>query len=185
MPWYAVVTNPKCETRAQSGLIDKGFAVFLPRYREERRVGRQRVRKLFLRCLMPRYLFVHADKERWHDITRVDGVKGLIRDCGEEGAPVSIADKVIMEFLDSTNYGLWDVELPKDPRKKGEKRAVPRHAAKPVFDPGECVTVMRGPFTSFHATVVEALSDQAARVLITIFGQDTEATMSLADLQAA
>ena len=59
--WYAVRSPPRMELWARTNLWDRGFEVYLPRYRKQRRHARRR--EWVPRPLFPGYLFVSADLE--------------------------------------------------------------------------------------------------------------------------
>lgn len=180
--WYIVVANPRCEMRVQSGLIDKGFAVYVPQYKLERIIPRKGIRKIFDRVLFARYLFVSAPYGSWPRITSTDGVQGLVRDCGLSGKPMTVSDRAIRILMDSQNAGDFDVWLSREgetiPRRQAMKMARP-------FGPGSRVKVNSGPFASFFATVVEALAGNQAKILVEIFGRATPLEIDLAALRAA
>lgn len=180
--WYVVCTNPRCEMRVQSGLVDKGFAVYVPQYKLERIIPRKGIRKTFNRVLLPRYAFVSAPYGSWPRITSTDGVQGLVRDCGLSGKPMTVSNHAIKILMDSQNAGDFDVWLSKEgeriPRRQAEKMARP-------FGAGSRVKVSSGPFASFFATVVEALAGNQAKILVEIFGRATPLEIDLAALQAA
>lgn len=173
--WYVVMTNPRCEKRAQSGLVDKGFAVYLPQYRLEK--IRKDVRTLVDRNLFPRYLFVQAPYGSWPRITSTDGVQALVRDCGLTGRPMSVSDKAIGALLDRQNDGAFDCMLNADKQPKGRAKKI-----KPPFSKGENVKVTRGPFASFFATVERAIAGHTVDLLVHIFGRPTPVTMDIADV---
>lgn len=154
--WYVVMTNPRCEKRAQSGLIEKGFGVYLPQYRMERIVKRTKERVIVSRSLFPRYMFVLAPHGSWPRITSVDGIECLVREFGRQGAPVAIADDVITKLMDRQNGGAFD-KMRDRPFVKGDE-----------------VRVVKGPFFTFSATVSRVLADDHADILVELFGRSHE-----------
>lgn len=178
--WYVVMTNPRCEHRVQSGLIDKGFACYLPQYRDERIIPRKGVRKVFDRMLFPRYLFVSAPHGSWPRITNTDGVQGLVRNCF--GMPMTVTPMAIQILLDGQASGEFDCMLGHDGTR------IPRRQAaklKHVFDPGSRVKIKAGHFASFFGTVIEALVGNQAKILVELFGRLTPLEIELDHLAAA
>jgi transcriptional antiterminator RfaH len=95
MAWYAVYTNARMENWARSNLWERGFEVYLPQYRKQRRHARKV--DMVTAPLFPRYLFVRADLEagdRRHIVT-ARGVASLVA-FGERAAP--IRDDIIAEI---------------------------------------------------------------------------------------
>ena len=90
--WYAVYTQARMETWARSNLWERGFEVYLPQYRRERRHARKT--DWISAPLFPRYLFVAADPQsrNQRSINTAPGVAGLVA-FGER--PGVIADSVI------------------------------------------------------------------------------------------
>lgn len=181
--WYVAMTNPRCEHRAQSGLIDKGFAVYLPQYRMEKTIKRTGHKKIINRTLFPRYMFVSARFGSWPSITATDGIQGLVREFGMSGRPMTVSDGAIQTLIERQNAGDFDFGISKSKRETKVLQAAGK--IKAPFDEGGRVFITDGPFTQFFATVVEALAGHHAIVLVRMFGTETKATIPIADLQAA
>jgi len=79
-PWYAVYTKHHHEKTASELLAGKGFEVFLPLYRAERRwKDRNKVVSL---PLFPGYLFLRTSLGRRVEILRTPGVFWLVESAG-------------------------------------------------------------------------------------------------------
>jgi transcription antitermination factor NusG len=180
LAWYVIMTNPRCEKRAQSGLVDKGFAVYFPQYREERIFGRKRVRAIMNRSLFPRYLFVQARYGSWPRITATDGVQALVRDGGSEGKPMAVSDSAIAFLLDQQNAGEFDVLFGGDRQPKGKAKKM-----RAPFLLGEQVQIISGPLEGFYATVQAAIAGHSADILIEIFGRPTRLDIDIAQIKKA
>ncbi|MDA1099107.1 MAG: transcriptional activator RfaH [Proteobacteria bacterium] len=91
-PWYAVYTQARMESWARSNLWERGFEVYLPLYRKQRRHARKT--DWVSAPLFPRYLFVAADPQprQSRAINTAPGVVGLVA-FGER--PGVISDRVI------------------------------------------------------------------------------------------
>ncbi len=90
--WYAVYTQSRMENWARSNLWERGFEVYLPQYRKQRRHARKT--DWVSAPLFPRYLFVAADLEtpRPRSINSAPGVISLVS-FGER--PATISDDII------------------------------------------------------------------------------------------
>ena len=76
--WYAVYTQARMETWARSNLWERGFEVYLPQYRRERRHARKT--DWISAPLFPRYLFVAAGPQsrQQRSINSAPGVISLV-----------------------------------------------------------------------------------------------------------
>lgn len=183
--WYVIMTNPRCEHRAQSGLIEKGFGTYLPQYRLEKITKRTKERTIIKRSLFPRYMFVWAPEGSWPRITSTDGVEGLVREFGRHGAPVKVSIEAVQALMDRTNEGAFDemispLDMPK--KMRDPKRQLMK--LEPPFAPGEQVRVLTGPFAQFYAVVERAIAGHSADILISIFGRPTPVTVDIAQISA-
>ena len=90
--WYAVYTQARMEQWARSNLWERGFEVYLPQYRKERRHARKT--DWISAPLFPRYLFVSADPQvgNQRSINSAPGVASLVA-FGER--PATAPDEVI------------------------------------------------------------------------------------------
>ncbi|MDP6832650.1 MAG: transcription termination/antitermination NusG family protein [Alphaproteobacteria bacterium] len=93
--WYAVYTHARMELWARSNLWERGFEVYLPQYRKQRRHARKT--DWVNAPLFPRYLFVSADPSApgRRSINTAPGVVSLVS-FGER--PGLISDAVIEEI---------------------------------------------------------------------------------------
>jgi len=92
LQWYAVYTQARMEKWARSNLWERGFEVYLPQYRRQRRHARKT--DWVSAPLFPRYLFVSADPENpgQRSINSAPGVINLVS-FGER--PATISDQII------------------------------------------------------------------------------------------
>ena len=76
--WYAVYTHARMEKWARSNLWERGFEVYLPVYRRQRRHARKV--DWISSPLFPRYLFVRADLEagQRRSLATAPGVANLV-----------------------------------------------------------------------------------------------------------
>lgn len=122
--WVVARSEPGREATAASFLGKSGYAVYLPRIREERRNHGRRV--VVTPPLFPNYLFIRVELGWWKARWCV-GVSALIMSAGDE--PAKVADAVIAELKARERNGL--VQLPEPPRLR----------------PGQPVRVACGLFT--------------------------------------
>ena len=161
--WYVVQAFSGYEARVQKtllehieihGLEDKFGQILVPTEEViEMRAGQKRksARKFF-----PGYVLVEMamDEEAWHLVKSVPRVLGFIGGTSDRPAPITQveADRILQRLEDSVDQ----------PRPKT------------LFEPGEVVRVIDGPFADFNG-VVEELDYEKSRikVSVSIFGRAT------------
>lgn len=161
--WYVVHAYSGYEAQVKRSLIERirrcgldvQFGEILVPSEEviEMRAGKQRrsERKFF-----PGYVFVHMEMtdETWHLVKAVPKVMGFIGGTGDRPAPIS--DKEAEEVLQRIREG---IDKPKP---------------KVLFQPGEVVRVIEGPFKDFTGAVEEVDYDKnRIKVSVLIFGRPT------------
>ena len=112
-------------------------------------------KKTSSRKFYPGYLLIHMvmTDETWHIVQSTDKVTGFL---GERTKPVPISEEEAQRILDRMEDGK---EKPKP---------------KFLFEEGDEVRVIDGPFTNFNGMVEEVKPDKAKlKVLISIFGRST------------
>ena len=129
----------------------------------EMRAGQKRrsERKFF-----PGYVLVEMDlnDDTWHLVKETPRVMGFIGGKADQPAPLSEAEA--SAILDR-------VEL-------GTDRAMP----KIVFEPGELVRVVDGPFNDFNGVVEEVNYDKSRLVVaVTIFGRSTPVELDFSQVE--
>ena len=129
----------------------------------EMRAGQKRrsERKFF-----PGYVLVEMtlNQETWHLVRKTPRVLGFIG--GKADSPAPLTDKEADEILDRV--------------EAGSGKAAP----KTVFEPGELVRVIDGPFNDFSG-VVEAVNYEKSRlhVAVTIFGRSTPVELDFGQVE--
>lgn len=155
--WYAAQTNPNCEVRAEAGLQERGFVVYLPRetrwHRATRRGKAEAKREPKSRPLMVGYLFVGMCRlQSVYHARQTDGIRSLV---GVNGTPTAIPARFIERLKDREDRGYFDETRP----------ITGRHKA------GDKVTVTEGPFAHRLGEVLEEIPDGRLRVEIAgLFG---------------
>jgi len=170
--WYVVQAFSGYEGRVQKtllehigihGLEDKFGEILVPTEEiVEMRAGQKRKssRKFF-----PGYVLVHMemDVDSWHLVKSVPRVLGFIGGTSDRPAPISQkeADRILQR--------LEDTDKPKP---------------KTLFEPGEVIRVIDGPFADFNG-VVEELDYEKNRIKVSvlIFGRSTPVDLEFGQVE--
>ncbi len=129
----------------------------------EMRGGKQRKSE---RKFFPGYVLVHMEMndETWHLVRDVPKVMGFIGGTGERPAP--IPDKQAEAILQQVQEG---VEKPRP---------------KVLYEPGEMVRVIDGPFTDFNGVVEEVDYEKSRlKVSVLIFGRPTPVDLEFGQIE--
>ncbi len=173
--WYVVHAYSGYEQQVKRSLVDRiqragmedKFGEILVPTEEvvEMRGGQKRrsERKFF-----PGYVLVEMemDEESWHLVKEVPKVMGFIGGTADKPAPISQkeADTILNRVQES-----------------GDK---PR--PKVLFEPGEMVRVIDGPFNDFNGTVEEVNYEKSRlRVAVLIFGRSTPVDLDFGQVEKA
>lgn len=171
--WYVVQAFSGYEARVQKtllehiqihGLAEKFGQILVPTEEVvEMRAGQKRksARKFF-----PGYVLVEMamDEESWHLVKSVPRVLGFIGGTSDRPAPITQreADRILQRLEDST-------DKPKP---------------KTLFEVGEVVRVIDGPFADFNG-VVEELDYEKNRIKVSvlIFGRSTPVDLEFSQVE--
>jgi len=162
MQWYAVQVYSNFEDKVErmlrenierAGLSDKFGEIMVPRedvveLKDGQKVTSQR--KFF-----PGYILVQMEMndETWHVVKDTRQVSDFL---GSGGKPRPMPQREVDALLHQIEEG---IERPKP---------------KVMFDVGEAVRVIDGPFASFNGVVEEVMEDKAKlKVSVSIFGRPT------------
>ena len=147
-----------------SGFLEKFGEVMVPAEEVvEMRAGKKRrsERKFF-----PGYVLVEMDldDESWHLVKETPRVMGFIGGKADKPAPISEAEaNAILQRVQS-----------------GGEHAAP----KTVFEPGELVRVVDGPFNDFNGVVEEVNYEKnRLQVAVTIFGRSTPVELDFGQVE--
>ncbi|MES9858303.1 MAG: transcription termination/antitermination protein NusG [Sedimenticola sp.] len=173
MRWYVVHAYSGFEAQVQRSMLERIerygmgdlFGQILVPTEEvvEMRAGQQRrsERKFF-----PGYVLVHMEMtdETWHLVKDVPKVMGFIGGTGDRPAPIT--DKEADTILQRVQEG---VEKPQP---------------KVMFEPGEVVRVVDGPFNDFNG-VVEDVDYEKSRIKVSvlIFGRSTPVDLEFGQVE--
>ena len=175
MRWYVVHAYSGYEKKVAAslkeridlqGMTDRFGDVLVPTEEVvEMRAGQKRrsERKFF-----PGYVLVQMDldSDTWHLVKKTPRVLGFIG--GKADAPAPITDAEAQAILSRIEEG---VEAPRP---------------KTLFEPGEMVRVIDGPFNDFNG-VVEEVNYEKSRlnVAVLIFGRSTPVELAFAQVEKA
>jgi transcriptional antiterminator RfaH len=159
--WYIIQFKPNSHHQASKNLNRQGFETFLPLHdTTSRKLSR------FIstsKPLFPGYMFIKFDRaeSEWHKINNTYGVSCLITFN-------SILKSIPTNFVESLmkRYDLSGKLLPLKKLKNGDQ-----------------VTVLKGPFANFIATVEKYEDDQRIWVLMDLMGRKTKIHTSSDALQ--
>jgi len=151
--WYLIYTKPLKERLALENLERQGYTAYLPML-----TLRKRKRGVYVQVtepMFPRYLFVHLDKQNdnWSPIRSTRGVGGIVR-FGMD--PARVPD----DF----------VQMLKDNVQREEEKA----SAEPLFDKGDKVRIVDGPFAGYEAVFDTQKASERAIVLLDIASNYTK-----------
>jgi len=173
MRWYVVHVYSGFEQQAvrsikeriaHASLEDRFGEILVPTEEVvEMRGGQKRKsdRKFF-----PGYVLIQMemDDETWHFVKDVPKVMGFIGGTSDRPAPIT--DKEAQRIIDRIQEG---VEKPRP---------------KVLFEPGEVVRVIEGPFADFNGVVEEVNYEKdRLRVAVTIFGRSTPVELSFGQVE--
>lgn len=163
MRWYVVHAYSNYENQVKRSLeerikqagLEKYFGRILVPTEEviEMRMGQRRKTD---RKFYPGYVLVQMEMndETWHLVRSVPHVLGFIGGTAEKPAPIS--DKEAEAILDRVEEGLT------------------KPKPKVLFEPGEVVRIIEGPFKDFNGVVEEVdYEKNKLRVSVLIFGRST------------
>ena len=171
--WYVVhaysgfedhVMRSLKERIKRSGLADKFGDILVPTEEVvEMRDGKKRKsdRKFF-----PGYVLVQMemDHDTWHLVKDCPKVLGFIGGTSDKPAPISDAEaEAILQRVED---------------------GVDRPKPKVLFEPGEVVRVIDGPFTDFNGVVEEVNFEKSRlRVSVLIFGRSTPVELDFSQVE--
>lgn len=173
MRWYVVHAYSGFENHVARGLkervkhanMQERFGEILVPTEEviEMRGGQKRKsdRKFF-----PGYVLVQMDmnEDTWHLVKETPKVMGFVGGRSDKPAPIS--DKEADKILQRVQEG---VDKPKP---------------KILFEPGEIVRVIEGPFADFNGVVEEVNYDKSRlRVAVLIFGRSTPVDLEFGQVE--
>lgn len=172
MRWYIAHTYSGCEQRAKQTLEELVKMKKMDTYFDKILVPSENVvemikgeKKTKSKKIFPGYLLIRMrlTNETWHLVKSVPKISGFI---GNGTTPYSIPDSEI----DRVTQQISDGSL--------------RPKMKIVFEKGESVRVIDGPFSNFNGIVDEVKPDKGkVRVLVSIFGRSTPIELEFSQVE--
>ncbi len=175
MRWYVVHAYSGYEQQVKRSMVeriqraemeDKFGEILVPTEEVVEMRGGQKRRSE--RKFFPGYVLVEMemDDESWHLVKDVPKVMGFIGGTADRPAPISQREADVI--LNRVN-------------ESGDK---PR--PKVLFEPGEMVRVIDGPFNDFNGTVEEVNYEKSRlRVAVLIFGRSTPVDLDFGQVEKA
>ena len=173
--WYVVhaysgfenqVKRSLIERVKRAGMEDKFGEILVPTEEVvEMREGQKRKTE---RKFFPGYVLVQMDMndETWHLVKDVPKVMGFIG--GTADRPLPISDREADQILQRVQEG---VDKPRP---------------KTLYEPGEVVRVVEGPFNDFNGVVEEVNYEKSRlRVAVLIFGRSTPVELEFSQVEKA
>ncbi|MCW8917964.1 MAG: transcription termination/antitermination protein NusG [Gammaproteobacteria bacterium] len=152
------------ERVARSGLQDMFGEILVPT--EEVVEMREGQKRSTSRKFFPGYVLVHMEMndDTWHLVKDVPRVMGFIGGTSDRPAPIS--DREAQSILERVQEG---VEKPRP---------------KVLYEPGEVVRIIDGPFNDFNGVVEEVDYDKSRlRVAVLIFGRSTPVELEFSQIE--
>ena len=173
MRWYVVhaysgfeksVARNLVERIERAGMKDRFGEILVPVEEVvEMKAGQKKTAE---RKFFPGYVLVQMemDDDTWHLVKSTPKVTGFVGGTATKPAPIS--EKEVQAILDQMREG---VEKPKP---------------KILFEVGEVVRVIDGPFTDFNGSVEEVNYDKSKlRVSVMIFGRATPVELGFSQVE--
>lgn len=160
--WYVIHTltgqeekvKANIENKLQEGILkDRVFQVLIPT--EQVSEVKDGKKKISLRKFFPGYVLVQMDldDETWYVIRNIPGVTGFI---GTKTKPIPLLESEVNHIIKQTE----------------ERKEKP--TPKVIFEKGDNVKIIEGPFINFNGAVEEVNPDKGKiKVMVSIFGRAT------------
>lgn len=182
MIWHILTTAPQREFAAQDALKRLGLSTMIPveyRWHDARKAGHaakkgKTEKEVRAHPLWPRYVFVGCDRFQtpWHEIYAINhaGRQVITGALYRNGMPYALSHTERLHI-----GALTDVAKPQ----------VPPDPSRRLY-PGDRVRIIDGPFNGQPAQVHKtAKNGESVRVMVSLFGTLTEATVPVAMVEAA
>jgi len=160
--WYLAQFKPNCHHLAKRNLDQQGYRTFLPLQEETRRWrGRFMTER---RPFFPGYIFVSFDLQEssWRAVRSTQGITRLV--CfGTE--PTQVPTQVVSQLMLRCYHD--------------------GHLLPPlILKPGESVSLIKGPFEGFFATITRSAPDRRIWVLLELMGRHMRVSTNPSHLRA-
>jgi transcription termination/antitermination protein NusG len=173
--WYVIHTYSGYEHKAKAALeerihalkMEDKFGEILVPVERVVELGKGGQRKTSSRKFFPGYIFVNMElnDETWHVIKNTPKITGFV---GHSTAPPEVPEAEVREIAQQMQEGAL------------------KPKPKVLFEVGESVKVIDGPFQDFNGTVEEVRPEKGkVRVLISIFGRATPVELDFIQVEKA
>jgi len=180
--WYVIHTYSGYEHKAKAALEERirvlkagkdgtrwedRFGEILVPVERVTELGKGGQRKISSRKFFPGYIFVNMElnDETWHVIRNTPKITGFV---GHATAPPEVPESEVREITEQMQEGAL------------------KPKPKVLFEVGESVKVVDGPFQDFNGTVEEVRPEKGkVRVLISIFGRATPVELDFIQVEKA
>ena len=173
--WYVVQSQTNYEKRVQHHIREQAILQGLEKYIDEVVIPTEQVvevkkgkKTTSERKFFPGYVLVEMEmnEDSWHLVKSVPRVLGFIGGTSDRPAPISQREAdAILNRLQET------VDKPKP---------------KTLFEPGEVVRVIDGPFADFNGVVEEVDYEKSRlKVSVLIFGRSTPVELEFSQVEKA
>lgn len=150
---------------AQNGFSELFGDILVPT--EEVAEIKSGTKRVSTRKFFPGYVLVNMQltDETWHLVKRTTGILNFIGGTGNK--PVSISEKEVKEILNKIEEGQDNKPKPKT-----------------LFEKGQVIRVIEGPFADFSGTVEEVNYEKdRLRVAVLIFGRSTPVDLNFSQVE--
>lgn len=159
--WFLAQIKPNSHKIAERNLARQGFQTFLPMQEETRRISGRFT--TLMRPLFPGYLFVALDilQGSWR---KVNSTYGITRLVGLANEPTPVPCQLVSQLMLRCDHA---------------GKLLPPSLLKT----GDAVTVTKGPFTNFVATIESVTPDRRVWLLMELMGAQTRVAVDAAHVQ--
>jgi transcriptional antiterminator NusG len=172
--WYIIHTYSGHEAKAMRALLDRAKAMGKEEFFDEVLIPEETVvemvkgeKRTSKRKYFPGYILVHMEltDETWHIVRGTPKITGFV---GGDKKPPPISDEEVARMTQQIKDG----------------------AAKPkpkiMFDQGENVRVVTGPFANFSGFIDEVMPEkEKLRVMVHVFGRATPVVLDYTNVEKA
>jgi transcriptional antiterminator NusG len=174
LKWYVVHTYSGYENKVKQALEDRIASFAHPEKFGEVLIPTEQVvelvkgkRRTTSRKFYPGYILVQMElaEETWHLVKDTPKVTGFL---GGRDTPAPVTDEEAAQIMNQV--------------EAGKLKPQPRY----LFEPGDEVRVIDGPFTNFTGTVEDVKPEKGKiRVLVSIFGRPTPVELEFVQVTKA
>lgn len=161
--WFIVQANSQCENAVMRAIPERAALAGLSKYFGEIIVPAEEViemkdgkKRKTERKIFPGYVLVkmHLNDDTWHLVDKIPKVLGFVGT--KKGRPTPISDQEANQIMRKVQEG---VDKPRP---------------KVLYEPGEVIRIIDGPFSDFNGVVEEVHYEKSRlRVSVLIFGRST------------